>query len=340
MEEENPPGAPDETGRRPLLQQMMSLPMPAGMLAALFLFLPLMSPYLVPFQLLVPLPLMLVALQKGYRTGWMATWVLLAVSVVGQGNLSLMAPLLVLIFMAGFPLLAAWFAGGGWSLNQCGSGAYFAGAVLLVVGFLFSWIADWEMASLIESRLATMQESFAAGLRQAEGIDPKRLLEAQQWLAWYIKMMSLLFPGLFMAVVLVVQVGNLYLARRILNRWGTSPFPQQEGGLDALRVPEPWIWPLIISIGLGMFTGGGLQALGLNMAIFLAVPYFLQGMAVIQTLFRRYRISAPMRAIFYVMLLIAEFLLLVIAILGLFDTWFNFRGHMPQRNSTEDSQER
>ncbi|MBF0589684.1 MAG: DUF2232 domain-containing protein [Magnetococcales bacterium] len=324
------------------MKALFTKPIGAGALAALLLFLPLASPILTPIQLIVPLPIMLVSLIRGVQAGGVAALVLMGMTLIGNssaGLAALMAPISVFLFLAGFPLLAGWLGRSGWSLNQCGAAGYLVGALLLTAGYLLFGLMGWSLSPQIEAHLGGIRDTVMATLRTAQGVDAQSLALTQQGLDHFINLMALLFPGLFMTVVLVVQVSNLYLARRLLQRWDASPFHPTDG-LESLRVPELWVWPLIVAIGVGMVAGGGLGAFGLNLAVFMAAPYFLQGMAVIQALFRSYRIGPMIRGFFYAMLLLVESLILVIALVGLFDTWFNFRGRMPRMDPSEDTNER
>ena len=68
-----------------------------------------------------------------------------------------------------------------------------------------------------------------------------------------------------------------------------------------------------------------LEIAGLNLLIVALSLYLIQGLAVIAWFFERYAVSRLLRVIFYVFFALQPFLAIMVALLGLFDLWANFR---------------
>lgn len=68
-----------------------------------------------------------------------------------------------------------------------------------------------------------------------------------------------------------------------------------------------------------------ITVVALNILIVASFFYFIQGLAIVVSFFNRFSFPFFMRLIFWVVLIIQPYLIIGIAILGIFDTWGNFR---------------
>jgi len=66
--------------------------------------------------------------------------------------------------------------------------------------------------------------------------------------------------------------------------------------------------------------------------LIVSLLYFLQGLAVINTLISRQSFSGVLRVGLYVMLLLQPYLATIVAGIGLFDLWGDFRTPKKQEN--------
>lgn len=130
------------------------------------------------------------------------------------------------------------------------------------------------------------------------------------------------WPALAVMGLIITAGVNLLALRRLLpeqvQRAGLAPF-------IAFKAPDHLVWLLIIAgfARLAPPPWGGSWSLSLLMlAGFL---YFLQGMAVLLTLINRSSIGGLLKVFLYSMLLFQPYLVLVVAALGLFDLWGDFR---------------
>jgi uncharacterized protein YybS (DUF2232 family) len=70
----------------------------------------------------------------------------------------------------------------------------------------------------------------------------------------------------------------------------------------------------------------------LNILAIITVLYFLQGLAVIYTMIARQKMAGFLRVIVHLMLLLQPYLTGVVAIIGIFDLWGDFRAPRKQEN--------
>ena len=158
--------------------------------------------------------------------------------------------------------------------------------------------------------------------------------DAQAQLAWFIETWKRLFFGIWVATLILLVTFYTLLVRgwlaaaRILEP-GTQP------GVATWRVPFPFVG-LFIILAAGVLLGSGLaRDAALNALVPLGTLYGIQGVAVTGHLLSRWAVPAIVRML--ILLFIAIWLptavMLAIALVGLFDTWFDFRRRFPLRDS-------
>jgi uncharacterized protein YybS (DUF2232 family) len=94
---------------------------------------------------------------------------------------------------------------------------------------------------------------------------------------------------------------------------------------DQWKVPELWIWGLILA-GIGVLLADGTLAMAaLNLLVVMLALYFLQGLAIVRYFFRTRRVSPLLRTLGYVLLATLNPLPVLVAGIGVFDLWIDFR---------------
>lgn len=137
------------------------------------------------------------------------------------------------------------------------------------------------------------------------------------------------YPALVLVGLGLVAGLNLLLLRRLL------PADLEKVGLGsftAFRTPDALVWLLIIA-GFSRFAppplGGNWS---LNLLILLGALYFIQGLAVLLLLSARLPAAGILRVMLAMMLLFQPYLVLVVAGVGLFDLWGDFRTPRQRQN--------
>ena len=275
------------------------------------------SPGALMFVHLAPLPLFLVGLSGGT----------MAATIAGIGGL------LVAGFMGGFlaaavygviHALPAWLvtrqslrqrtlADGTVVWNPLGNAlAELAvlGAVVFIAATMAVWTDGGSIVGSVTSYLDMVLSIIMPGLAEADR-------------GSIVAIMAPVFPGFSGAWWLVIVVANGVLAQAILTRMGKSLRPSPRY-LD-LAAPDWLSWLFVGTAVMALLGPGELEYMGHNLAMILAVPYFLVGLAVIHSLVGRLPSPGMLLAVFYVVVIFSGWAMMAVAGVGLIEQWVGLR---------------
>jgi len=106
---------------------------------------------------------------------------------------------------------------------------------------------------------------------------------------------------------------------------GRDPAFPDFGDLACWKMPDWVVW-FVIAVGVMMIVPEEIvQIIGLNGLIILLFLYLLQGLSIVQFFFRKKNIPRYLRALFYTLIILYQYLLVFISAIGLFDIWVDFR---------------
>lgn len=312
-------------------------PLAAGLLALLLLTLPTLVAIsmpssqsggmamvlTLPFQAITPLPIFVISLKRGPQSG------LIAASILTAGTLLLSQEwsfsLMVFFLLAAFPLTASWMLHKGWNFTQSVSPGFFLGLLILMVALLVSANTPLDVETTLNTSLTAIQERFVA-MAQSQGADAKTILEHRQALEQVFHLLAFLFPAMLVSGWFLLQLANLSLTRAAFARWSGYTMPDEK--FADYKVPFFMVWP-VIAFGLIMLlTEDPWYRFSANISLFLAIPYFFQGWAIMQKIFQRFKISALWRNVFYLFIFWSSKVALIVVLVGFFDTWLNIRNHL------------
>jgi uncharacterized protein YybS (DUF2232 family) len=115
---------------------------------------------------------------------------------------------------------------------------------------------------------------------------------------------------------------------------GRDPSFPDFGDLACWKMPDWVVW-LVIAAGVMMIVPEEIaQIIGLNGMIILLFLYLLQGLSIVQFFCRKKNIPRYLRALFYALIVIYQYLLFFISAIGLFDIWVDFRKMNHPANDT------
>ncbi len=268
-----------------------------------------------PVGLFSPLPLAVIAWRKGALGAIIG--VAAAALVVGL----LAGPVGVVVyvsqFAAGACALGLALRAGRGPLRVVGSYA-----ALSALGFLGYAVAVGIQAgngpgAFLDETVRQTVDQLVKLLAQSSA-DPETTLAVQEGAAEAKRVLPAILPGLYLAWAVLTGWLNALLARRTARHPGQEPW-------SGWRAPEAWIWVLIASGLVGVTAGGTLRAVAFNVFAVMVVVYFLHGLAVVQHLFEARHLAPGFRALAYVFLFLQLPAMFLVAGLGAFDLWFDFR---------------
>ena len=139
-----------------------------------------------------------------------------------------------------------------------------------------------------------------------------------------------IYPALITVVLGMIAVMNLLVLALVALRLG-QPF-NMVGDFKKYRNPEPLVWVLIIA-GFGMLVPQEVVFhASRNVLIVVSTFYAVQGFAVMSHFFHKYQVPKWVRFIGYLLLIFQPFMVLAVAVLGVFDLWGDFRSPNKQEN--------
>jgi uncharacterized protein YybS (DUF2232 family) len=196
-----------------------------------------------------------------------------------------------------------------------------AGGLLALAALTFSmaWSQGLGVVELLERTLNALIAILVKVQEAQPGAEPEVLAAFEQNLREIGRMLLNLGMG-------IVTVGSMMLAwlNLLVSRRGLPPGTQRPT-LMHWRSPEPLVWVFIAGAAAALLLEGWWKWAGANVALILAAVYLLQGLAVIGYYFDKKQVPRFVRAAAYAAIAILEFLLPVVAAVGFFDLWLNFR---------------
>ncbi len=114
------------------------------------------------------------------------------------------------------------------------------------------------------------------------------------------------------------------LGMRMLFQGRDPAFPDF-GDLARWKMPDWIVWLVIAAGVLIIVPERNAQIAGLNALIVLLFLYLLQGLSIVQFFFREKSIPRYLRALFYALIVLYQYLLVFVSAIGLFDIWVDFR---------------
>ncbi|MCM0084275.1 YybS family protein [Geomonas sp. Red32] len=137
------------------------------------------------------------------------------------------------------------------------------------------------------------------------------------------------YPALVTVALGLIACLNLSVLARVAQR---SHIPVFLGNFRQFRNPEHLVW-LLIAAGFALLLDEPtVHLVSLNLLIVVGALYAVQGFAVMSHFFRRMAIPGFMKVIGVLFLLFQPFMMLVVAVLGIFDLWGDFRSPKKTQN--------
>jgi uncharacterized protein YybS (DUF2232 family) len=170
--------------------------------------------------------------------------------------------------------------------------------------------------------------SQAVSIYEKGGVKGDDLVMLKQTMATASELVIRIYPALVTITLIAMAGCNLALLRRFTAIGKCSNI----GEFREYRNPELIVWLLIVS-GFSLLAGDWIITTpALNVLAVTLLLYFLQGLAVLLTVISRQSIAGVLRIGLYAMLILQPYLAGLVAALGVFDLWGDFRTPRKQEN--------
>jgi uncharacterized protein YybS (DUF2232 family) len=166
-------------------------------------------------------------------------------------------------------------------------------------------------------------------LYEKAGVKGDELKAMQESMRMAGEQIVVIYPALITVALGLLGCINLYLLARVAGRAG---LPIYLGNFRQYRNPDPLVW-LLIAAGFAMLLDNDItHMVSLNLLIVVCALYLVQGFAVISHFFRKFAVPTFIKVMGCLVLIFQPFMLLIVAALGVFDLWGDFRSPKTQQN--------
>ena len=289
-----------------------------------FLLVSVWVPFIGPlFILLIPLPFLYYlsksGLGQGWKTGLISLLILgLIARLTGYPYLILSCILLGLVGLIISETFKREFT--------IGMTVFWGTVLMLFTGAVFLYFTSFSSGTgaiqLIVGYLQTNVDR-AIGLYEEMGLDQQTMIRLRQFGALLNNLIAQIYPALIIIGAGFIVWINVVISKPLFRMRGVK-YPDL-GRADMWYAPEFMIWGVIAAGFSLFFSVTGIKFIALNSLIVLLVIYVFHGLAIIMFFFNKYNIPPWARFGVYILIMIQQIFLFVLALAGLFDQWIDFR---------------
>ncbi|MSN25519.1 MAG: DUF2232 domain-containing protein [Geobacter sp.] len=197
-----------------------------------------------------------------------------------------------------------------------------ANLTVMVAGiFLYGYSTGQNLQMLISTEIASSMTQ-AAAIYEKSGIKGEELEILKQTMSTISALLNRLYPALITTLIAVIAGCNLALLKKIADKSGISI---NIGDFASFKNPDLLVWALIAAGFSTLLPSPLVTTPALNILLLASLLYFVQGMAVISVVISRQSIAGILKVGLYIMLVLQPYLAALIAGIGLFDLWGDFR---------------
>lgn len=204
-----------------------------------------------------------------------------------------------------------------------------------------TWLSFWSAYGILSGTnpyigLLTDMDAFMEQVvvvyRTSSDLPADVLYSFEQMIAGVRMLLPKILPGLLGGMVLITVCMNMVICRGLLKK--LAPEKACWPPYSAWRLPDKVAWLLILAFALLLVGKAGGKNAGTSLLLVSGLLYFFQGVAVVMHTLNRWHLPRAFRLFAYVVLAFQRYGVLLVAIVGLADTWADFR-KLDQEDKTE-----
>jgi uncharacterized protein YybS (DUF2232 family) len=203
-----------------------------------------------------------------------------------------------------------------------------ANVCLLAIAVAFFSISSGQDINKLVVTEIQNSVAQAASIYEKSGVKGDDLSVLKQTMATAAELVIRMYPALVTITLIAMAGCNLALLRRFFTVGGSLKI----GEFKTYGNPDILVW-ILIAAGFSMLaTNRIITTPALNILIIVTLLYFLQGLAVLSTVIARQSIAGVLRVGLYIVLVLQPYLAALVAAIGIFDLWGDFRTPRKQEN--------
>ncbi len=193
---------------------------------------------------------------------------------------------------------------------------------------VYSSVSGVNLQQLISTEISGSLKQ-AVALYEKGGVTGEELELLKSSMVVASDLLKRLYPALITVMLILIAGCNLLLLKKTTANTSVT---LNIGDFATFRNPDLLVW-LLIACGFTLLLPLSLITTpALNILLIITLLYFFQGMSVVSALIKKYSVPALLRIFLYTMLIIQPYLLALVAGIGIFDLWVDFRTPKTQEN--------
>lgn len=192
----------------------------------------------------------------------------------------------------------------------------------------YSAVSGINLQQLISTEISGSLKQ-AVTMYEKSGVTGEDLELVKSSMSTAADLLQRLYPALVTSMLIVIAGCNLALVKKAAAKTAVNVVIDN---FSTFRNPDKLVWVLIAAGFSLLLPVSPLATPVLNILLIISMLYFFQGMAVISAFIAKHSVPFFVRALLYTMLVIQPYLLALIAGIGLFDLWVDFRTPKTQEN--------
>jgi uncharacterized protein YybS (DUF2232 family) len=197
---------------------------------------------------------------------------------------------------------------------------------LLFMGAVFLFLIGMSKnEGPVDMILGYLQSSLSktVGIYENAGLDQEKLGQIKQALELLNKLIKEIYPALIIIGTGLIVWINVILSKPLFRIGGLNYPAFEEGGKWC--APEFIVWGAI-GAGFALFLPEtGIRFLAVNLLAVLTVIYVFHGLSIMMFFFNKHGMPRWARVLIYILILLQQLFLILLAFVGLFDQWADFR---------------
>ncbi len=184
-------------------------------------------------------------------------------------------------------------------------------------------VTPFEMAvTYLQASLDNTLENTVR-LYESRGLDQQVIDQLKQIGPKVMDWIKKIYPSLLIIGTGFIVWINVIISRPLFLFRGVK-YPDM-GRADCWHAPEYMVWGLIAAGFAIFFSVPVLKLIAINAVIIFSVIYFFHGLSIALFFFNKYNVPSWARFIIYLIIFFQWIFMIILALLGLFDQWIDFR---------------
>ncbi len=193
---------------------------------------------------------------------------------------------------------------------------------------VYSSVSGVNLQQLISTEISGSLKQ-AVALYEKGGVTGEELELLKSSMVVASDLLKRLYPALITVMLILIAGCNLLLLKKTTANTSVT---LNIGDFATFRNPDLLVW-LLIACGFTLLLPlSPVTTPALNILLVIIMLYFFQGMAVVSAMIKKHSVPAMLRIFFFTMLIIQPYLLALVAGIGIFDLWVDFRTPKTQEN--------